>query len=185
MLNLKKACFLDRDGIINIDSGYVYRIEDFIFIEGIFELCHIYQKEGYLLIIVTNQAGIARGYFTEKDYQNLNSWMLEEFNKKAIHITDVFYSPHHEKHGIGGYKQVSMDRKPNPGMILSAKEKYNIELTQSLLLGDKESDMIAGERANIGRLIFINNKIQQKKWEQYPTLKEFVRIEKLKTEGIT
>jgi len=154
-MNKPKALFLDRDGVINEDSGYVYKPEDFHFIDGIFELCHTALKQGYLLIIITNQAGIARGYYTEEDYLALNRWMLEEFNKRDIHITATYYCPYHLEHGIGIYKKDSFDRKPNPGMILEAKEEFDIDLKNSILIGDKDSDIESGRRAGMGKLILL------------------------------
>ena len=155
---MNKALFLDRDGVINEDSGYVYKPEDFHFIDGIFELCHAALDLGYLLIVITNQAGIARGYFTEKDFLALNKWMLSEFDRRDINITAVYFCPFHEEHGTPEYKKDSFDRKPNPGMILKAKEEFDIDLKNSILIGDKDSDMEAGRRAGVGRLLLLKGK---------------------------
>ena len=144
-----KAVFLDRDGIINVDKGYVYKIEDFHFMDGIFDRLKDYQKQGYLLIIITNQAGIGRGYYTEEDFHILNEWMLNEFEIRGIHITKVYYCPYHPIHGVGTYKIDSYDRKPNPGMILKAEKEFNIDLSESILIGDKETDLEAGRRAGV------------------------------------
>lgn len=154
---MNKALFLDRDGVINVDKNYVHKIEDFEFVDGIFELTKYFQDKGYLIIVITNQAGIGRGYYTEKDFHVLNDWMVEQFKKKGINITEVYYCPFHPTHGIGEYKKDSFDRKPNPGMILKAKEKYNIDLDESVLIGDKDSDIQAGENAGVKKNFLICN----------------------------
>ena len=149
---MRKALFLDRDGVVNVEKKYVHRIEDFEFIKGIFDLCLQFQNANYLIFIVTNQAGISRGLYTEADYQDLTSWMLSEFEKRGLHITRVYHCPHHPD--FSG----SCDcRKPNPGMILKAKHEFNLDLGKSILLGDKQSDIEAGIRANISTNIFFKN----------------------------
>ena len=155
---MKKALFLDRDGVINVDNGYVYKIQDFVFIEGIFDFLLHFQAEGYLLIIVSNQAGIARGYYTVRDYEVLNAWLLDEFSKRGIHIAKTYYCPYHPIVGHGEYLKDSPDRKPNPGMILKARDEFTLDLEASVLIGDKNSDMEAGRRAGVGRLIFLRGK---------------------------
>ena len=121
----QKTIFLDRDGVINIDKHYVYKIEDFEFFENLFETCRYFQKLGYKLIIVTNQSGIAREYFKKKDFENLTEWMLNKFKSNDINILDVFYSPHKPEDNCSC-------RKPKPGMIQKACEKYNIDLKKLL-----------------------------------------------------
>jgi len=145
-----RALFLDRDGVINHDDGYTSRPEDFKFIEGIFDLCRAAKQSGYLLIVVTNQAGIGRGYYSEQDFFVLTAWMCEQFEAEDAPITEVFFCPDHPEHGIGAYKKDSFDRKPNPGMLLRAAEKYGISLHDSIIVGDKDSDMQAAERAGVG-----------------------------------
>ncbi|MBM7609069.1 D-glycero-D-manno-heptose 1,7-bisphosphate phosphatase [Lysinibacillus composti] len=146
---MNRALFLDRDGVINIEKNYVHKIEEFEFIDGIFELTKSFQEKGYLIIVITNQAGIGRGYYSEEDFHILNDWMMEQFKQRGINITEVYYCPYHPTHGIGEYKKDSYDRKPNPGMILKARDKYNINLGESFLIGDKESDIQAGKNAGI------------------------------------
>jgi len=115
-----KALILDRDGVVNLDKDYVYRIEDFEFIDGIFNLCRDAAAQGYLIFIITNQSGIGRGYYTEADFHALTDWMKARFHEEGVTITQVYFCPYHPVHGIGKYKQDSNDRKPNPGMILRA-----------------------------------------------------------------
>jgi len=158
---MNKGFFLDRDGVINIDHGYVYKIEDFEFIEGIFDLTAEAKKKGYLIFVITNQAGIGRGLYSLNDFSNLTSWMIEEFNKKDVMLSKVYFSPYHSEYGKGIYKQDHISRKPNPGMIFQAKEEFNIDLSKSLLIGDKLSDIKAGQNAGIGTNILytVNDEI--------------------------
>lgn len=152
-----KALFLDRDGVINIDHGHVGKIEDFDFIDGIFDLCKKAQEKSYLIIIVTNQAGIAKGYYTEKEFLDLTKWMENEFKKEGIHITKTYYCPYHIDAKIAKYKKDSEDRKPNPGMLLKAIDKFNIDPKESIMIGNKESDIEAGKRSNIKNNILLDN----------------------------
>lgn len=150
-----KALFLDRDGVINNEINYLYRIEDFIFIDGIFKLCQNYQKNGYKIFIITNQAGISRGLYNEDDYRKLTVWMINEFSKRGITIKKVYHCPHHPN--ISGE---CICRKPNPGMIKQAEMEFNLDLANSILIGDKLSDIEAGKNAGIGLNILITpNKI--------------------------
>jgi D-glycero-D-manno-heptose 1,7-bisphosphate phosphatase len=147
----RKALFLDRDGVINVDSNYVHKIEEVHFMDGIFEFCEYFQKEGYLIFVVTNQAGIARGYYTIDDFQKLSGWMVSVFKKKKIIISKIYFCPHHPE--ITG----SCDcRKPNPGMILRAAGEYDLELSDSVLVGNHESDVMAGKNAGIKRNYIFN-----------------------------
>ena len=145
-----KAIFLDRDGVINQDMNYVYKIKDFKFIDGIFDTCNVFQSLKYQIIIITNQSGIARGYYQEKDFHILTKWMLEQFNNKGIKILDVFFCPH------GPYSTCKC-RKPKPGMFLEARDKYNINMQDSWLIGDRELDITAANAAGIKKTILINS----------------------------
>jgi len=149
-----KALFLDRDGVINEDYGYVYKKEDFKFKEGIFEALKLAIKKGYTIFIVTNQSGIARKYYTEDDFYQLMEWVKEEFKKRGIIIKDIKFCPHHPD--ITG---VCECRKPNAGMILDLAKKYNIDLKNSIMIGDKDSDIEAGKKAGIGKNLKVKNNI--------------------------
>ena len=139
---MTKALFLDRDGIVNKDSAYPHRSDQIIWVDGIFDICSLAQEKGYLLIIVTNQAGIAKGKFTEADVISLHAWMIQEFAKRNICITEILYCPHHKNGTVPDYAIVCEDRKPRPGMILKAQRKYDIDLSKSIMIGDKLSDRI-------------------------------------------
>lgn len=147
---MRKALFLDRDGVINVDKNYVYKITDFEFTGGIFDLCRNYQDRGYLIFVVTNQAGIARKIFSEDDFRILTEWMISKFKEKGINIEKVYHCPHHPD-----FTGDCNCRKPNPGLFLRAEKEYNIDMSESVLIGDKESDILAGEKAGIKTLIYI------------------------------
>ena len=150
-----KAAFLDRDGVINEDLDYVYRIEDFHFIDGVFDACRRLHELGYKLIVVTNQSGIGRGYFTEADFHVLNDWMLRRFIENNVPITAVYYCPDHPEYGIGGYKRDSAYRKPGPRMLLDAGTEHGIDLRSSFMAGDSINDLLAARAAGIGQSFFI------------------------------
>lgn len=145
---MQKALFLDRDGIINVDHGYVSKIEDFEFNEGIFELL---QDISYPIFVITNQSGIGRGYYTLEEFKALTEHMLFQFANKGIKITEVFFCPHSPN-------QECECRKPKPKMILDAAKKYNIDLKNSIFIGDKHSDMQAALHAGVGMKIIVANR---------------------------
>lgn len=140
---MKKAVFLDRDGVINEDSGYVSKISDFKFINGVFEALSGFKKFGYLLIIVTNQSGIARGFYTLDDFEKLNKFMLDEFTKNGVFIDKVYFCPHSPEENCEC-------RKPKAGMILQGLKEFDINPQNSILIGDKISDIEAANAANLG-----------------------------------
>ena len=136
----RKALFRDRDGVINVEQGYVHSCYDFHFQEGIIELCHAAQSLGYVLLEITNQAGVGRGYYTEAEFLDVTSWMVGQFAQKGIHIARVYYCPYHPIRGLGYYRRDSPDRKPKPGMLLRAQSDFELELSTSILVRDKDSD---------------------------------------------
>lgn len=150
----KKAIFLDRDGTINIDKNYIYKPEDFELIPGVVEGLKALQDMGYLLIIITNQSGIARGYYTEEDFNILNEYMIEIFTGYGVHITDVYYCPHLPVAKVEKYRINCECRKPKLGMFFDAENKWNIDLNKSWAIGDKERDLaICNETGCHGILI--------------------------------
>jgi D-glycero-D-manno-heptose 1,7-bisphosphate phosphatase len=144
-----KAAFFDRDGIINIDHGYTYKIEDFTFCDGIFELMHTFEENGYILFIVTNQSGIGRGYYTKENFETLTAWMLEKFSKKGIRIEKVYFCPHAPEENC-------TCRKPQIGMFEQALNEFEIDMQNSWMIGDKLSDVQAGKNAGILNTVFVN-----------------------------
>ena len=145
-----KTIFLDRDGVINEEVSYLHKIENFKFINGVFEACHYFQKLNYQIVIVSNQSGIARGYFSKSDYIKLTKWMLDQFNIKGISILDILYCPH-------GPESTCDCRKPKPGMLIEAKNKYNISMKDSWMIGDSESDIKAANAAGISNTILVRS----------------------------
>ena len=145
---MKKAIFLDRDGTINVEKDYIYKSEDLIFEEGTIEALKTFKNLGYILIVVSNQSGIARGYFTEEDLNIFNNNMNEMLKKNGVEITEFYCCPHHPD-GIGEYKKVCECRKPNNKMIEDAIKKYNIDREKSYMIGDKTSDIGAGLKSNL------------------------------------
>jgi D-glycero-D-manno-heptose 1,7-bisphosphate phosphatase len=153
----RPALFLDRDGVINHDSGYTHRIEDFRFRDGIFALCRAAQAQGYALVIVTNQAGIGRGYYTEAQFHLLTAWMLERFAAEGITFAAVEYCPDHPMQGIGAYRRDTPRRKPGPGMILEAAAAHGLDLARSVMIGDRASDMQAALAAGIPTRLLLSS----------------------------
>jgi len=145
-----KTIFLDRDGVINKEVEYLFRISDFEFIDGIFDSCLYFQKLGYKIIIVTNQSGIARGYYYESDYRKLTEWMLAQFNENGINILDTFFCPH----GPGSLCEC---RKPKPGMLIDAQYRYNISMKDSWMIGDSERDIKAANAAGISNTVLVRS----------------------------
>ena len=145
---MKKAIFLDRDGTINVEKDYIYKSEDLVFEEGTIEALKTFKNLGYILIVVSNQSGIARGYFTEKDLNIFNNNMNEILKKNGVEITEFYCCPHYPD-GIGEYKKVCECRKPNNKMIEDAIKKYNIAREKSYMIGDKTSDIGAGLKSNL------------------------------------
>jgi len=154
---MNRALLLDRDGVINKEIQYLYRIEDVEFIDGIFETCRFFQQLGFLLIVITNQAGIARGKYTVNDFHKLNDWMVKEFQRRGVRLSKTYFCPFHPTEGIGIYRQESFDRKPNPGMIFKARDDFNLNLQHSILVGDKESDIEAGSNAGVGTNVLVKS----------------------------
>ena len=153
-LRTTRALFLDRDGVINIDTGYPHRIEDIVFVDGIFEFCRRAVALDLALIVATNQAGIGRGYYAETDFRSLMEWMKGRFANEGVEFLDVYHCPYHPQ-GIGRYRRVSDERKPAPGMLLRAMRDHALDLTRSFLIGDRESDIAAGKSASLaGNILF-------------------------------
>ncbi|WP_144209009.1 D-glycero-beta-D-manno-heptose 1,7-bisphosphate 7-phosphatase [Shewanella donghaensis] len=152
---MNKAVFLDRDGVINIDKGYVHLVDDFEYVEGVFEACLTLKEMGYMIVVVTNQSGIARGMYSEDDFHHLTEWMDWNFADKGVELDGIYYCPHHAEKGLGDYKQDCDCRKPKPGMLNSAAEFLEIDMSQSIMVGDKADDMRAAKAAGIPTAILV------------------------------
>ena len=145
-----KTIFLDRDGVINKEINYLNKIDDFEFLDGVFETCQYLISLNYKIIIITNQSGIARGYYTVNDFQIITNWMITQFKKNAVNILDVFHCPHFPDSNCNC-------RKPKPGMLLEAKYKHNIDMQNSWLIGDREVDIIAANSSGITNTILVKS----------------------------
>jgi D-glycero-D-manno-heptose 1,7-bisphosphate phosphatase len=150
------ALFLDRDGVINVDHGYIHRPEQFELVPGIFEFARFWTNELHRsIVVITNQSGIGRGYFDECAYEDLTRWMCERFEAEHTAIARVYHCPYHPLHGIGEYRRDHPWRKPNPGMVLQAVSDLGLDPAQSAILGDKMSDIEAAAAAGIGLRILV------------------------------
>ena len=158
---MSKALFLDRDGVVNVEKNYLHKIDDFELVDGIVEVCRAYQERGYLIIIVTNQSGISRGYYTEDDFTILSRWMVEHFGDLGITLTRIYHCPHHES--IDGACEC---RKPEPGMFLEAKKTFDIDMSSSVMIGDNERDIEASIKAGVGKNILLSTEIATSKADQ-------------------
>jgi len=149
-MTARRALFLDRDGVINIDHSYVHRPDQCEFVDGIFDMTRAFTERGYLPVIVTNQAGIGRGLYSEEDFQAFMAWMLDAFRKQNIEIAAVYHCPDHPTAGIGAYRRENDWRKPGPGMMLQAAKDLDLDLGGSWCVGDKMSDIEAARAAGVG-----------------------------------
>ena len=154
----QKAVFLDRDGIINIDHGYVGHYHDFDYVEGVFDMIKHFVAQGFKPIIVTNQSGIARGYFTEADFLNLMKQVQDEFSDQGLPHIPVFYCPHHPEGNLSAYQVMCECRKPKPGMLLNAAKQYAIDLPNSIMIGDSWRDIEAGQAAGVKWCVYVSDK---------------------------
>ena len=186
MRRARRALFLDRDGVINVDKGYVGRKEDFEFIDGIFDVAKYAHSLGYLLVIVTNQAGIARGLYTEDDFRVLMDWVGSEFEKRGAPIAGVYFCPYHPDGLIEHYRRDSFDRKPNPGMLFRASNDLGIDLSSSIMIGDKSSDALAAVKAGLKKRFLYSphpNPVAGNLWtDTFNFLAQIVEFGKIKAE---
>lgn len=151
----KIAVFLDRDGVINQDTGYVSCVDNFHFIDGTIEALQILKKKGYCLVVVTNQSGIARGYFTEEQFMSLTEWMDWSLADRDVDLDGIYFCPHHPTAGVGEYRQECNCRKPAPGMLLDAAKDLKIDLANSYMVGDKAGDLQAAKAAGVGHKVLV------------------------------
>ena len=153
---LNRALFLDRDGVLNEEVGYLIRPSDVRFLPGLFPLLRSAQGSGYRLVVVTNQSGIARGLYTEDDFHALMDWMRGELAIEGITLDRVYHCPFHPEHGVGGYRREHPDRKPGAGMLLRAAQDLGLDLGQSLMVGDRCSDVAAANAAGLRQAFLLS-----------------------------
>lgn len=153
---MRPALFLDRDGVINEDKGYVHRIEDFVWRAGIFDIARAARAHGHAIVVVTNQSGIGRGYYLEEDYRVLTDWMCARFAFEGAPLTGVYHCPYHPEAVVAHYKVDHPWRKPKPGMILAAAADHALDLPRSTLIGDNESDIQAAAAAGLGAACLVS-----------------------------
>ena len=164
----EKALFLDRDGIINIDTGYIHTVEAFTFMPGIFRLCHLFAKHDYRIFVVTNQSGIGRGYYKASDFHTLTAWMVEVFQAEGITIAGVYHCPHTPD-------KKCHCRKPNTGMVEAALQDYPaLSLKRSWMVGDKQSDIDLAHNSGIGHTIAIGKNALHHATYQFETIEACV-----------
>ena len=150
-----KALLMDRDGIVNVDHGYVGDIGRFTFMDGIFTLARHAVDRGFRVAVITNQSGIARGYFSEAAFLELTGWMRAAFQAQGVELAGVFHCPYHRGGTVGRYARDSFWRKPNPGMILEAARRLELDLARSVFLGDQPTDMEAAQAAGVERRVLL------------------------------
>jgi D-glycero-D-manno-heptose 1,7-bisphosphate phosphatase len=153
---LTPALFLDRDGVVNEEVGYLHKAQDVSWVPGIFELCALAIRLGYRLVVVTNQAGIGRGFYTQAQFDALTRWMQAEFAARKVPLTAVYSCPYHPEHGVGEYKREHEDRKPSPGMLHRAAREHGLDLAQSIMIGDRCSDIAAANAAGLKQAFLID-----------------------------
>ena len=149
----RRGLILDRDGVINRDTGYVHRIADCCFTEGIFAMTAAFAARGFAIVIATNQSGIGRGLYGEAEYTALMDWIRAEFGRNGVAIAASYHCPDHPTAGIGAYRRDNPWRKPRPGMMLQAAIDLSLDLKRSWTVGDRDSDIAAGRAAGVGRLV--------------------------------
>jgi len=149
-----KAVFFDRDGTLNVDIAYLHRPEDFIWIEGAKEAIKYVNDKGYLAILVTNQSGVARGYYPEEDIKEVYDWMNKELAKIGAHLDALFYCPHHPQGKIPSYTKICSCRKPDTGMVDKACLRFNIDRSKSYFVGDSKRDLECAQKAGVKGIFY-------------------------------
>ena len=174
----RRALFLDRDGVINHEAGYLHRSEDVRFVDGIFSLCRTAMRLGYRLIVVTNQAGIARGFSTEEDFERLMEWMQGAWRVEGVELDAVYFCPFHPEHGIGQYKREHEDRKPGTGMLLRGAAELGVSLAESVMVGDRCSDMAAANAAGLRQAFLMSGTEEAGCSGAYLTVESLAEVER-------
>ncbi len=153
---MQPAAFLDRDGVINLDHGYVARREEFEWVPGVREGAAQLHRAGFALVVITNQSGIGRGLYTEADFLRLTDWMSGEFAAAGAPLAGVYFCPHHPIDAVGEFRKVCGCRKPAPGMLLKAAAELSLDMGRSVVFGDKASDLQAAEAAGVPERVLLS-----------------------------
>jgi D-glycero-D-manno-heptose 1,7-bisphosphate phosphatase len=156
----RRAAFLDRDGVINVDRGYVHTRADFEFIDGVFDAAVKLRDKGFALFVMTNQSGIGRGWYTEEQFLQLDSWMREQFAQRGAVIEATYYCPHHPTDATGPFRRECDCRKPAPGMLLLAANEHGLDLSQSIMFGDTLIDLQAAKAAGVPMRVLLGKNAQ-------------------------
>lgn len=180
--NKRPAIFLDRDGTINVDKDYLYRIEEFEYVDGVIDALKTLLNLGFILVVVTNQSGIARGYYTEEDLAKLNEWMQEDLRKRGVVLSGVYYCPHHPEALIPQYRTKCNCRKPATGLYWQAEKELQIDMSKSFVIGDKIRDLAICEESGVtgillGKLVNgdADNVYARKNWAEVVSLIELLK----------
>jgi D-glycero-D-manno-heptose 1,7-bisphosphate phosphatase len=161
----RPGLILDRDGVVNIDTGYLHRIEDCRFVPGIFDLVRGFAERGFAIVVATNQSGIGRGYYTEADFRTLMGWMDAEFRRAAGTGFDaVYHCPDHPTEGVGPYRRDNPWRKPGAGMALQAIADLGLDPASSWAVGDKPTDLAAAATAGIAHRVLLDEAAPELRW---------------------
>jgi len=155
---MKKALFLDRDGTITVDKGFVHKKEDLELLPGVAEAIRLANEHGFMVVVVTNQSGVARGYFTEEDVQTFNAYLAQILAEQGARIDAFYYCPHHPEAPVETYRKACSCRKPRPGLLLQAAQELDIDLSQSWMVGDSPRDVEAGKRAGCKTILLEKGK---------------------------
>jgi D-glycero-D-manno-heptose 1,7-bisphosphate phosphatase len=174
----ERALFLDRDGVVNEEVGYLHRVEEVRFVDGIFSLCRTAMRLGYKLIVVTNQAGIARGYYSEEDFYALMEWMRDALRTEGVQLDAVYHCPFHPEHGVGQYKREHEDRKPGIGMLLKGATELGVSLAESVMVGDRCSDVGAANAAGLRQAFLISGTESEGCSGEYVAVKSLAEVER-------
>lgn len=153
-MRLRPAVFLDRDGTLNADTGYLHRIEDFRWMPDAREAIRFINERAYLVFLVTNQSGVARGFYTEDDVSHLHAWMQEDLEKFGAHIDDIRYCPHHPEAALPRYRQICQCRKPAGGMLADLMRAWPVDRAGSLMIGDRSSDLAAAAAVGVRGVLY-------------------------------
>lgn len=145
----RRAAFLDRDGVINIDRGYVYRLEHFAFVPGVISAARRLVELDFALVVVTNQSGIGRGLYSVAEFEALTTWMKQQFASAGAPVSAVYFCPHHPSEAVGEFRRECMCRKPQPGMLYAAAQDLALDLSRSVSFGDRGSDLLAAQAAGV------------------------------------